>query len=273
MNVVRLSKIRNYIGAFFLFNVFFIFIISAFLENTPYLFDMKIVKELKASGLIDDIRELGWNGHYIWALISFSVTTYFVSFLTGAMAQENGGKVSLLSSIPSDLGWVFLFYMMALSGGKYEGQTGFIIVSIIAIPLNVYIAYMAGCAGEEIQKDEYNPNTILGIWKYHLIWIVFPVYWYGLRIVYIDVKFISLNFIAVSYFDHLIAFLYSIPLLAWLSPPVIVYYMLSGKLFANIKPLYKGFICIITLLLGSLLASIIEYCSISIINKLLQLFR
>lgn len=84
--------------AFVAFNVYSLFLISAFQENTPYLFDAKLVAEMRAAEEIFDIRAWGWKDHYIWRLFSGVVVTAIAAYLAGAIALKNGAKVTLRSS-------------------------------------------------------------------------------------------------------------------------------------------------------------------------------
>ena len=45
--------------AFLAFNVYSVFLISAFQENTPYLFDAKLVADLRTAGELFDIKDWG----------------------------------------------------------------------------------------------------------------------------------------------------------------------------------------------------------------------
>jgi len=82
------------IWAFIAFNVYSLFLISAFQENTPHLFDAKLVSEMRAAGEIFDIRAWGWKNHYIWRLFSGVVVTAIAAFLAGAIARRNAAKVT-----------------------------------------------------------------------------------------------------------------------------------------------------------------------------------
>jgi len=80
------------------FNVYALFLISAFQENTAYLFDVSLLNEMKLSGFDINPREWGWGSHYIWRLFAGVVVTAFVGFLTGAIAKEKGAKALLSHS-------------------------------------------------------------------------------------------------------------------------------------------------------------------------------
>jgi len=166
---------RN-IWAFVAFNLYAAFLISAFKENTAYLFDVSLIKEMKLEGMSIDPREWGWGGHYIWRLFAGIVVTAVVGFLAGSIAKSKGALTAAISNIPSVLVWILFVYLFGFSDVQLEEKTAFVIISIIAIPLTTYIAFIAGGFGEEIQKKEYEENTILGVKPYHWIWAIFPIY-------------------------------------------------------------------------------------------------
>src|SRR5437879_7215982 len=93
------------IWAFIAFNVYSFFLISAFLENTPKLFDAKLISEMRAAGEIFDVRAWGWKGHYIWWLFAEVVVTAMAAFLAGAIARSNGARVAAIANVPSILVW------------------------------------------------------------------------------------------------------------------------------------------------------------------------
>ena len=130
--------------SFIAFNVYSLFLVSAFQENTPHLFDAKLVSEMRAAGEIFDIREWGWKDHYIWRLFSGVVVTAIVAFLAGAIARDKGGTIAAIANIPSILVWAGTFYAMAFGQIDVEGQTGFLVVSLLAIPLTTLLHINAG---------------------------------------------------------------------------------------------------------------------------------
>lgn len=238
------------------FNVYSLFLVSAFQENTAYLFDASLIKDMKLSGLDVDPREWGWGGHYIWRLFASIVVTALVGFLAGAIAKDNGAKVSAAANIPSVLIWAGMIYLLGFTDVEVEAKTGFIIISIIAIPLTTYIAYLAGGFGEEVQRQEFSDETVLGIKGYHWMWAVFPLYLYSLGIVFVCSK-ILLFWLAMrgdtsifpmwhstSIFHFLLSFALFIafltPVVAWIYPLRIVYRILSGNLLANQNAAVKG---------------------------------
>ena len=243
------------------------FLLFAFLENTPYLFDPKLVSQLRASGKVFGLTDWGWNDHYIWWLFSGVVVTVLAGFLAGAIARERGARVAAIANIPSILVWAGFFYLMAYSGVEWEGQKGFQVVSLIAIPLTTLFAYASGGFGAEAQESDFDDETVLGIRPYHWAWIVWPLYLYGVGIVYVAVKFPALflnrglqirltgTHMAEAFIDLLLAL---ISLIAWIMPLIVAYRILSGKHLSDKHPLVKALANTGILIGGALIATAVQ---------------
>jgi hypothetical protein len=159
-----------------------------------------------------------------------------VAFLTGAITRRNGAKVAALANVPSSVVWAAMFYVMAFGRTEWEGQTGFIVVTIIAIPLTTWIAYLFGKVGADAQASDFDDSTVLGVRPYHWAWIVFPLYLYGLGIVFVMAKFFALQFFTwrdVSMVGAFISFLALVPVLVWIAPVVLTYKVLAGKFLSE----------------------------------------
>src|ERR1051325_262644 len=143
------------VWAFLAFNVYSLLIISAFQANTSYLFDAELISEKRLAGEIFNPEAWGWKDHYVWRLFASVVGTALAAFLAGAIATKNGGKAALIANIPSILVWCVAFYLMAFSGGSWEGQTGFAVISLIAIPLTTWLAYVFGNVGAGTQATDF----------------------------------------------------------------------------------------------------------------------
>lgn len=259
--------------AFIAFNVYSLFLISAFQENTPYLFDTKLVSEMRVAGEVFDIGAWGWKDHYIWRLFSGVVVTAAAAFLTGAIARYNGATVAVIANVPSVFVWAATFYLLAFGNTEIEGQTGFIIVSLIAIPLITWAAYQFGKVGADTQASEFEDNTVLGIRPYHWIWIVFPFYLYSLGIVFVIVKFFALQFLTwqdMSIVSGLISLLALAPVIAWIAPVVMIYNVLAGKSLgersAGVRTIANAGIVIG----GTLLATGIQVACFWLLQKLMS---
>lgn len=186
---------RRKILAVLAFNIYALFLISAFEENTAYIFESNQIEAMKLSGL--DPRDWGWGNHYIWRLFAAIVVTACVGFLAGAIARQDGAVISALANIPSVLVWLATIYLFKHpdvfeSIGLDSGyNTEFIVISIIAIPLTTLIAYFSGHFGEE--GAEYDSHdSVLGIKGYHWIWAVYPLYLYSLGLISVCAIFIKL---------------------------------------------------------------------------------
>lgn len=261
------------IWAFLAFNVYSLFLISAFQENTPHLFDAKLVSEMRAAGEIFDIKAWGWKDHYIWRLFSGAVVTAIAAFLAGAIARQNGAKVAAIANVPSILVWAAMFYFMAFGHTEWEGQTGFIVVSVIAIPLTTWIAYKLGKVGADTQTSEFGDNTVLGIRPYHWVWIVFPIYLYGLGIVFVVTKFFALQFFTwrdVSMVGAFISFLALVPVIAWVAPIVLTYNVLAGESLTEKPPGVRALANTGIIIGGALLASGVQIACFWLLQKLMS---
>ena len=181
------------VWAFIAFNVYALFLFSAFKENTAYLFDASLLREITLEGLSINPRELGWGNHYVWFSISNIIVVALVGFLAGAISKNKGALTAAVSNIPNIIVFGSLVYLFGFSEIDTEiaETTAFLIISILAIPVTTYIAYVTGGIGEDSQINEFKEKTVLGIKPYHWAWAVFPIYWYSLGIIYVVTKFIS----------------------------------------------------------------------------------
>jgi len=244
------------------FNVYALFLLSAFQENTAYLFDASLIKEMKLGGFDVNPLEWGWGNHYIWRLFAGVVVTALVGFLAGAIAKENGAKVAAIANIPSVLIWGGMIYLFGFAGVEVEAKTGFITISIIAIPLTTYVAYLAGGFGEETQRQEFTEETVLGIKGYHWVWAVFPLYWYSLGIVFVGTKFVGVQLATWSYtsiFAALLSIAMLIPIVSWIYPLRIVHRVLMGDLLSNHNAVVKGVANFGILVVGMIVATGIQF--------------
>ncbi len=226
------------------FNAYVIFLLSAFEENTAYLFDASLISEIQSRGFEINLKEWGWGSHYIWRLFAGVVVSALGGFLAGAVAKESGAKTAALANIPSVLMWGGMIYLF-FSGVEVEAREGFIAISIIAIPLTTYIAYLSGGFGEEIQRQEFPSNTVLGIKGYHWIWAIIPLYWYTLGIVFAGAIFVgfqldALNWDTFSSKRGFIALLLLVSIVAWVYPLRIVHRVLIGDLLTNHSAAVRG---------------------------------
>ena len=259
--------------AFVAFNVYSLFLISAFQENTSYLFDVKLVSEMRAAGEIFNLKEWGWKNHYIWRLFSAVIVTVLAGFLSGAIARDKSSKVTLIANIPSVLVWAGTFYLMAFGEIDVEGKTGFLIVSLIAIPLTTWIAFHAGKIGAETQESSFAEGTVLGIRPFHWVWIVLPLYLYGLGVIFVVVKFFALQFLTwrdMSMVGAFISLLALIPIIAWGAPLKFAYNVLSGESLDGKSAFVKALANTGILVGGALAATGIQLVCFWLLQKIMS---
>ncbi|MFC1591340.1 hypothetical protein ACFL43_02330 [Thermodesulfobacteriota bacterium] len=257
---------KRKIFAFIAFNYYALFLLSAFMENTVYLFDAEALKEINLQGLEINPKDWGWGDHYIWRLISGVIVTALVGMLAGSIAKSRGAITSVIANIPSIFIWIFFIY--AFVADFIQGSKGgFITVSIIAIPLTTYIAYIFGGIGEELQKD-FPDNSVLGIKGYHLIWIAFPVYWYCHSLIYVFVKYISVVWHGdESIVASIIALVMLMPVVAWIYPLVLAYNILRGEMLNDYNAVIRGLVNFGILFLGMVIATGIQVVIYWLLNK------
>lgn len=63
------------IFAFVAFNVYSLFLIAAFQQNAPHLFDVTLDSEMRVAGEMFNVTEWGSKDHYLWHLFSSVVVT------------------------------------------------------------------------------------------------------------------------------------------------------------------------------------------------------
>ena len=166
-----------------------------------------------------------------------------------------------------------MIYFMAAGRTEWEGQTGFIVVSVIAVPLTTWIAYQFGKLGAETQASEFEDNTVLGVRPYHWAWIAFPLYLYGLGIVFAAAKFFALQFLTwrdMSMVGALISFLALVPVIAWIAPVVMTYNVLAGTSLSEKSPAVRGLANTGIIISGALLASGIQIVCFWLLQKVMS---
>lgn len=255
------------------FNVYSLFLISAFKMNTAYLFDTSLVNKMRLKGIGIKPSELGWGGHYIWCLFSYVVVTGLVAMLTGAISKTNGKKIAALANIPNILIWLSMIYLFGFANVEENGKARIIISFIIAIPLTSYVAYVFGGIGEKLQHNKFREDTVLGIRGYHWVWAILPIYWYMLSIVFLTTKCIAFQFSLWadnSIFSALISWLLLIPVVAWAYPLLLAYRVLTGDILSSHGTVVRGFANLGILIVGMLVATGVQYVDFWILGKILR---
>lgn len=257
---------RRKIAAFVAFNVYSIALLDAFERNTVFLFHPEIASDLG----VPDAYTWGWGEHYIWRLLAACVVTFLVGFLAGAIAKSHGREVAAISNIPSVLWHAAGFCLIAFGGVQFEGSTGFAVISVAAMPLTTCIAYLSGALGEQVQNEECVENTVLGIWPYHWVWAVFPVFWYTCGAVYAVATFFriqwttGLDLIALP--ANLLAL---VPVAAWVGPLVLAHQVLAGEVMPESSKSLRALAVTGIVLFGLVVAVAVQLGCYWLLGKLL----
>jgi hypothetical protein len=193
--------------------------------------------------------------------------------LTGAISRTNGKKIAALANIPSVIVWIVMIYLFGFTNIELEGKAGFIVISILAVPLTTYGASVFGGIGEELQRDSFPENTVLGIRGYHWVWAILPVYWYMLGIVFVATHFIANQFASwsdMSIFSALVSLLMLIPIIAWVYPLLTVHSVLTGDLLSLKGTAVRGFASFGILVAGFIVATGIQIADYWLLSKILN---
>ncbi len=256
-------------SGFIAFNFYVLFLIAAFEKNTAYLFDYKKIEKLVAAGKKVDIVTWGWGEHYIWCLFTVVVSAAISGFLTGAISKSRGGVVAVISNIPANLLWVFVFYLLVSTDNTIFSQTGYTIISLLAIPFMSVAAYSGGKLGEEYQKDHFGPDNVLGIKSYHWIWIIIPGYFYAMAIIYVTGKFVHyqiLTWASTSIFAAIVSLLLIVAIYVWCKPGIYVYKILSGELLKSKSSFVKAMANFGIIIFGVLIAGLVQFIAFWLIK-------
>jgi hypothetical protein len=223
-------------------------------------------------GRLLDLRDLGWEDHYIWRLFAGVVVTGFAGFLAGAIAKYKGALVSAVSNVPSILVWGAMVYLAASANASTGEGRGFLVVSVVAIPLTTWIAYAAGGLGERIQAKAFPENTVLGIWPYHWLWLMVLLYSYGLGIIFVVAKSLAVllhTWGDRSFVDGFAALLALIPVVAWFYPLAFTYKVLRRQIFFERSPGFRFIVNLGVSVAGPLVATGLQVACYWILNKFL----
>jgi hypothetical protein len=253
----------NKIYAFIIYNVYSFFFIEAFRKNTPFLLDSKLVEDIRKYNLGYDTDELGWGDHYIWRLFAAIMVTWAVSFLTGAIAKEKPGKTAIIANIPSVLVWLVILYFLIFTDIQIEGKTGYIVISILAIPLTSTIAYFSAIAGEEESSSiNYDENKVFNIHRYHFIWLIIPLYVYSIGFVNVAARYLAVQFVLwgnEGIISTLISLIALTPVIIWYLPIAGVFGVLSGGIIKDKHALLKTLLNFGMITIGIPVAMLVQY--------------
>lgn len=166
---------RRKIAIFVTFNAYLFCILIAFYNALPQLFHFNFRSPLSSSspaGLQPEGPQ--WDHRYLSFLLLSLMATSIAAVLTGAMAKNRGGVVAAKSAIPIIIIWIEIFFISLFTGTIGSG-----VVSLAGIPLTIMISSYCGNLGERMQRAHFPDTTIFGIYPYHFIWIVFPLFAYS----------------------------------------------------------------------------------------------
>jgi len=163
------------IAAFFAFNAYSFSILIAFYQALPERFRLNLRSPLSPF-LPSDPYYHGphWDVRYLSFLLLSLMATVSAGVLTGAIAKNRGGMVAVKSAIPLTILWIEIFFVSLFTGTIGSG-----VVSLIAIPLTILISSYSGNWGERVQRERFPETTVFGIYPYHFIWIVIPLFAYS----------------------------------------------------------------------------------------------
>ena len=160
---------RRKVAVFAAFNASLFCIVSAFFKALPELFYLNFFSPQLSFGL--DAKGSEWDGRYLLFLLLTIGAIPVAAILAGAMAKERGGPAAAKSAVPLTLLWAELFFL-----ALFTGTVGSTAISLIAIPLTIFVAAYWGRFGERTQKALFPEGKIFGIYPYHFIWMMVPLY-------------------------------------------------------------------------------------------------
>lgn len=225
---------RKKIAIFVAFNAYLFCILTAFYNALPELFRFNLRSPLAPSSPGGGQPEgLQWDYRYLSFLLLSLMATSIAAVLTGAMTKSRGGVVAAKSAIPITIVWIEIFFISLFTGTLGAG-----VVSLAAIPLTIMISSYSGNLGERIQREHFPDTTIFGIYPYHFIWIVFPLFAYSVFtaawLPYLE-SVLFHNWLGAGLSEtllHLLSLIYVLlPFLSLSALLSVVYKILIGRIF------------------------------------------
>lgn len=229
---------RRKIAAFVAFNAHCFCILIAFYRALPDFFRMNFhspLSPLSPFSFSDPLfAESRWDYRYFSLLLLSLMATSIAAVLTGAIVKSRGGVVAAKSAIPITIVWIEIFFVSLFTGTLASGA-----VSLAAVPLTILFSAYCGNVGERMQREHFPDTTIFGIYPYHFVWIVFPLFAYSVMTA------AWLPYLAAALFQnwreaslskiivHLLSLIYTLlPFLSVCALFYAVYKILAGKIFA-----------------------------------------
>lgn len=221
------------IAAFVAFNAYLFCILIAFYNALPDLFHLNFRSSL--SPLLPDpyFETPQWDFRRLPFLLLSLLATSIAAVLTGAIVKRRGGVIAAKCAIPITIVWIEMFFISLFTGTLASGA-----VSLAAVPLTILFSSYCGNVGERTQREYYSETTIFGIYPYHFIWMVFPLFVYSMMTAawlpyLVDALFH--NGLGASFSEillYLVSLMYILlPFLGLSALLSLVYKILAGKLF------------------------------------------
>lgn len=221
------------IAAFVAFNAYLFCILIAFYNALPELFHLNFRASL--SPLLPDpyFETPQWDFRRLPFLLLSLLATSIAAVLAGAIVKSRGGVVAAKSAIPITIVWIEIFFVSLFTGTLASGA-----VSLAAVPLTILFSSYCGNVGERMQREYYSDTTIFGIYPYHFIWMVFPLFVYSMMTAawlpyLVDALFH--NGLGASFSEtllHLLSLIYTLlPFLGMSALLHVVYKILTGRIF------------------------------------------
>lgn len=222
------------IAAFIAFNAYSFSILIAFYNALPELFRLNFRSFLSPSSPSTlRLEGLPWNYRHLSFLFLSLLATSIAAVLAGAIAKNRGRVVAAQSAIPMTILWIEMFFIALFTGTLGAGA-----VSLTAIPLTILISSYSGNLGERIQREYFPDTTVFGVYPYHFIWIVFPLFVYSVMtaswIPYLE-SVLFHNWLGASLSEtllHVLSLIYILlPFLGLSALLYVVYQILTGRVF------------------------------------------
>jgi hypothetical protein len=177
--------------------------------------------------------------------------------------------VAAKSAIPITIVWIEIFFVSLFTGTLASG-----VVSLAAIPLTILFSSYCGTLGERMQREHFPDTTIFGIYPYHFIWIVFPLFVYSVMtaawLPYLENTLFH-NWLGASLsktFLHVLSLIYTLlPFLGLSALLYVVYKILTGRIFKAQLEWVRALLTIVFLVV----VPIVLYWVLLMIGRLIRL--
>lgn len=252
-------SVRRYIGGTFAYWVYVLILFGGIRNGALVTILGHDAKEQVEKGVIDSIYDYSWGSHYIWFAILFCVSVFCTAALTGAIAKRRGAIIAFIANIPLAvfMGWIsYLHYSNEL---VFEAVLAWKIVLPLSLIGSIVFSIYGGIVGENVQKNNFEGNTVFGIHTLHWIWLWLPS---SIYITCISASLIRLARVLITNWgtsdETIIPYLLLLaPIIAFGYPVYMMYRILSGNVMSKESvvlkiPAFIGvYICGLALGLGA----------------------